>query len=802
MTDNFVFISEADVAKAEAEIGVPKFGPLGDVVCTRTYRRFLKDLGRRETFFERNARTTNYSVGLALGMQDTNELQEEADLLYSYMNQLKVWPSGRTQWVGGTSCTEANPEANFNCSFTAINRPTAFKDIADLLMLGVGAGYRVHYKDIEQLPNIRKGEFLTAFKPYTPVPKAERIETTTVTYSDLEDENQSTHCEVVVGDSRKGWSDAMQYLINVYFGLVEVPNYLTFNFDSVRPIGERIKGFGGTASGPEALEGILRNIVGIFEECPENKLRSVDCMDITCACAMGIIAGSSRRSALICLFQEGDELCRNAKLGLYTNPTLAKKSYRSQSNNTENIGSNCEEQIKQFALDNSDLHIQHPKVLEFLQSMSPSKETMLRMFESVKTEGEPGFDNWPRMQLLRFYAARKERPQYSNEEIWTRYCDCGTNPCHEILLSTGVNDSLSIGFCNLTSVPLINHLIFKDGNYSINYGTLEIAIRLASRIGLRQTCVEMSEKHFSETQLEERLLGVSFTGLRDLMDAMGWLTDGYEIRSFLSNLKEWANDEATKYAEKLGVPRPLLVTTIKPEGSFSKVVGASNGLHYDWAPYYIQRIRMSGADALAKTLRTQGITAIPETYDLEKLFPGEVDVWQRIESFKSLNYETKQKLLSESNTIVFEFPVKSVSKTSQGEASVKEQLQNIDNVTRYYVDHMASNTITVTNDDWDVCVDWIIDNWANYTTASFLPYYAGGDYPLLPFEQITEEQYRELVSKIPDSSKQVDDKGRYFFVVDQELLTQFEREIEDPDDVDVDTVAGSCGLGSSACPLR
>jgi ribonucleoside-diphosphate reductase alpha chain/ribonucleoside-triphosphate reductase len=801
MTDN-LFISDADVAKAEAEIGVPKFGPLGDVVDSRTYRRFLQNEKRRETFFERNARTTNYSVSLALGMQNTNELQEEADLLYSYMNQLKVWPSGRTQWVGGTSCTEKRPEANFNCSFSAINRPSVFSDAAELLMLGIGFGFRVHKKDIEQLPKIRKGEFLVSYDPYNPVAKKDRQEETSITYEYLEDENQSSVCRITIGDSKTGWTSGIQYLIDIYFGLEEVPNYIIFNFDSVRPLGERIQGFGGTASGPQALEGILKDIVDIFEECPTDKLRSVDCVDIVCCEARGIIAGSSRRSALIGLGEEDDLLFRNCKLGLYTNPELAKKSYRSQANNTVTIGSQHESLVKQFACDNADLHIQHPKVLAFLQSLAPSKETLQKMFESVKTEGEPGFDNWPRMQLLRFYAARKERPQYSNEEIWERYCDCGTNPCHEILLNTGTTDSYQVSFCNLTSVPLINHLYVKDGNYYVDYETLEVAIRLASRIGLRQTCVEMAEKHLSQTQLEERLLGVSFTGLRDLMDAMSWETEGEEIKSFLSNLKAWANDEATKYAEKLGVPRPLLVTCTKPEGSFSKIVGASNGLHWDWSPYYIQRIRMSGADALAKTLRTQGIPATPEVYDLEKLFPKLDDVWKRIDAFKSLDYDSKQKLLSEANTIVFEFPVKSVSKTSQAGASVKEQLQNIDNVTRHYVDHMSSNTITVTNDDWDVCVNWIVDNWANYTTASFLPYYAGGDYPLLPFEQITEEQYQMLVSEIPESSKQIDDKGRYFFVVDQDLLTKFEREIEDPDDADVAEVAGSCGLSGGGCPIR
>jgi ribonucleoside-triphosphate reductase len=788
------FITKKNIQEAEKEYGIPKFGPLGDIIDTRTYRRFLPKDKRRETFYERNARTVNYNISLANEMQSAEELQEEADLLYSQLNQLKVWPSGRTQWVGGTKCTELNPHANYNCSFTAINRPSAFGDGAELLMLGCGFGFRVHSKDINQLPDVNYKPKVQ-FEPYFSLPKNQRLEENQI-------KTQGKAILIEVGDSRESWVSTIQLLIDSYFGLYEDIEEISFNFNSVRPIGERIKGFGGTASGPEALQGILHDIVEIFEELPSNRLRSIDCMDIICACARGIIAGSSRRSALICLFEEGDLLCRNSKLGLYTNPALAKKSYRSQSNNTENIGSGYEKEVKAFLFKNPDLSIQHPKVKSFLASLAPSKETLTKMFESVKTEGEPGFDNWPRMQMLRFYAAKQHRPQFTSEEIWERYCDVGTNPCHEILLNTGVKDSYQVSFCNLTSVPLINHLVFKDDVFTVDNKSLELAIRLATRIGLRQTCVEMPSPHLSETQKEERLLGVSFTGLRDIMDALNWQTNGDEIKNLLRQMKEWAEQEASIYAEKLNVPRPLLVTTLKPEGTFSKVVGASNGLHFDWAPFYIQRVRMSGADALAKTLVEQGFPAIPEVYDLEKIYPEIESVWGRIDAFLAETPENKLKLLRKANTVVFEFPIKSISKTSQGDASVKEQLQNIDNVTKYYVSHMASNTVTVTNDDWDVCVDWIADNWADYTTASFLPYFAGGDYPLLPFESISEEEYATRVAAIPEESRQLDDKNRYFYTVNLGLLQKFEIEIEDPDDVDVDQVAGSCGLADKSCPTR
>ena len=73
---NFEFITQADIEQAEKETGTPKFGPLGWITDYRTYRRHLPKLKRRETFFERNARTVNYNLSLAIGLQDTSDLKE------------------------------------------------------------------------------------------------------------------------------------------------------------------------------------------------------------------------------------------------------------------------------------------------------------------------------------------------------------------------------------------------------------------------------------------------------------------------------------------------------------------------------------------------------------------------------------------------------------------------------------------------------------------------------------------------------------------------------------------------------
>lgn len=238
------------------------FGPLGSLIDIRTYRRWLPDKKRRETMAERNARVVNYNCNLATENQDTESLQKEANKMYELLNSLKVWPSGRTAWVGGTPSTEKNPSGNFNCSFTAINRLGAFTDLFELLMQGCGVGFRVHDYDINQLPRILNIPRIK-FDAYSPKASSQRTDSTVADVSS----SDPTVYRVIVGDSRQGWIDSLTCLFSIVFEETPIET-IEFNFDSVRPMGERIKGFGGTASGPDALRGIISDVLSIIEEVP------------------------------------------------------------------------------------------------------------------------------------------------------------------------------------------------------------------------------------------------------------------------------------------------------------------------------------------------------------------------------------------------------------------------------------------------------------------------------------------------------------------------------------------------------
>jgi hypothetical protein len=370
-------------------------------------------------------------------------------------------------------------------------------------------------------------------------------------------------------------------------------------------------------------------------------------------------------------------------------------------------------------------------------------------------------------------------------------------------LSAGYSEKLEdcgkgVSFCNLTTIPLQNFV--KDGK--LDYELLESAVRLTVRIGLRQTCVTMPRPELNDTQQEERLLGVSATGWRMLFDILGWSTASAKVVELQSLMRQWANDEATRYAEILGVPRPLLVTTIKPEGTGSKVFGSTDGLHWDWAPYYIRRIQMATTDALARTLKLQGFPWNPKDYDFDRLIEPDntsLTLWDRIAIFNQMSDAEKDEMFAKSNAVTFDFPIKSPAKIAGGSVSAIEQLENVKSFAVNYTDHMPSSTITVKDNEWDGVAEWINQNWDSYVTASMFSYF-NGSYPLLPYEDITEEEYYDLVSQF-DPAYTTTKNGITTFLVDEELMAKEERK-DLEDDVDIDAVDLGSACSTGACPIR
>jgi hypothetical protein len=331
---------------------------------------------------------------------------------------------------------------------------------------------------------------------------------------------------------------------------------------------------------------------------------------------------------------------------------------------------------------------------------------------------------------------------------------------------------------------------------------LEISMRLITRIGIYQTCVDMKNEVFDNTQKEERLLGVSINGWMDAFNLMGIDPIGEEADSLKRWLRSVANNEADRFSKKLGIPRPLLVTCVKPSGTTSQVLGCSSGIHWQWSPFYIRRVRISTRDPLAQTLLDMNYPAYPEVYDLanwNELYGiardewDGMDSWQKIDTFKALDRDKQRIIIDGCNTTVFEFPVSALKGSTIGEVDVITQLDSLLSFSTNYTDHMPSCTISVKKGEWDLIPDWIINKWTKgFVTASFLSY-DDSSYPLLPYEAIDEEEFDKKMIELGD--KVIRTEQSYYLDVDEDLLSRYEKSLDATEIIDE-----ACSSG--ACPLR
>ena len=486
---------------------------LGQFVYLRTYSRWRDEDMRREEWSETVRRVVEYSMKLYQGPATKADLVNEAQQMFDTMFNLRLFPAGRTMWIGGTEAERKFGTANFNCSFVVVDKIEAFVETFHLLMVGAGVGFRVLPEDVVNLPKFNT-KIVVAHKPYHGKAKDERIEETLV----FEDNDGiKTSVLIVVGDSKAGWVGALEVYLRAM--LRDDVESIVINYDSVRPAGEILKTFGGRASGHQALKNMFRAIHKVIINAPNGKLRPIDAMDIQNHIGMNVVVGGVRRTSEIALFGADDNDILNAKVDLWKP-------------GSKNFGND------QRSMSNNSI---------FFNS-KPSRETLLDIFSRIQNTGEPGFVNAE--------AARKRRPNFN-----------GLNPCAEILLDDR-------GVCNLTEVNMMAFVHYDiEGNAKLDVIGLTEAVKLATRIGLRQTNVTLDLPEWEKVQKRDRLTGVSLSGVMDFESAMGWVkdsnTDEWQTHSIsealailLDQLNWEANQEALRYAREMRVPAPLLVTTV------------------------------------------------------------------------------------------------------------------------------------------------------------------------------------------------------------------------------------------------
>ncbi|WP_165000434.1 ribonucleoside-triphosphate reductase, adenosylcobalamin-dependent [Anaerophilus nitritogenes] len=523
---------------------------LGNFVYYRTYSRWLPEQKRREYWWETVKRAVEYNCNLV------PTSKEEAEKLYDNIYNLKQFLSGRTFWVGNTTVAQNYPMANYNCAFLIIDSFESFKDLFYLLMIGSGVGVRVLKEDIKTLPKVRI-DYEIIHKDYTATPILGREDCTSLKFS------HNHTVKITVGDSKEGWTQALDFFFKLIYSN-EYRNIKTIivDYDHVRPKGEKLKAFGGTASGYSSLKNMFVKIDKVLKRntieynYKKVKLKPIDCLDIANIIGENVVVGGVRRTAEMILIDQDDYESIEAKSNLY-------------------------KQIKgQWMVDQEIIHRQMSNNSIYYTS-KPTREKLHWQIEKMRYSGEPGWVNAE--------AASKRRSNMN-----------GVNPCGEILLD-------SKGLCNLTT---INVYAFTKEDNTLDVEALIEAQRLSVRAGYRMTCAELELPKWNDIQQRDKLVGCSLTGWQDMINITGMNKE--EQGKILKILREAAHEEVQKYSKELGQNKPALVTTVKPEGTLSQLPIVSSGVHYSHSPYYIRRIRISADDPLVKVCEELEYPVFPE----------------------------------------------------------------------------------------------------------------------------------------------------------------------------------------------
>ena len=461
---------------------------------------------------------------------------------------------------------------------------------------------------------------------------------------------------IVVHDSKEGWAKGLRKLIAMLYS-GEIP---TWNVSKVRPAGAKLKTFGGRASGPAPLVELFNYVVSKFKEAQGRRLSSIEVHDIMCFIGQVVVVGGVRRSAMISLSNLSDGRMANAKSG------------------------NWWEHNAQRALANNSV----------AYTERPDMETFMREWLSLveSKSGERG--------VFSRVASRKQAIKNGRRNPDFEF---GTNPCSEIILRP-------YQFCNLSEVVVRATDSIED---------LERKVKLATIIGTVQSTLTnfpYLRKIWAKNTEEERLLGVSLTGI---MDNKLLTHANAGLEATLERLRDVAVATNAEWAKRLGIPVSTAITCVKPSGTVSQLVSSASGIHARHSAYYIRTVRGDNKDPLTQFMIDQGIPAEPC-------------------------------VMKPDSTTVFSFPQKSPDgAVTRNDMTALEQLELWMTYQRHWCEHKPSVTITVRDNEWMEVGAWVFKHFDEVSGVSFLPH-SDHSYQQAPYQECSKHDYETLLSVMPD----------------------------------------------------
>ena len=311
-----------------------------------------------------------------------------------------------------------------------------------------------------------------------------------------------------------------------------------------------------------------------------------------------------------------------------------------------------------------------------------------------KITEEEFFKLWKKIELS---GSGEPGIYFSNDKDW------GSNPCCEIALRP-------FQFCNLCEVNVSNVESQEDLNARVKAGAFIGTLQAA------YTNFHYLRDIWQKTTEKDALLGVGMTGIGS----------GAVLGLDLKEAADVAKDENARIAEAINVNKAARVTTVKPSGTSSLVLGTSSGIHAWHNDYYIRRIRVGKNEAIYNYLAVNHPELVEDDF-FKPTIQAVISVPQAAPEGSILRTENVIDMLERTK----KFNVQWVRKGHRKGA-------NTNNV---------SATVSIQEGEWEQVGNWMWENRETFNGLSVLPYF-GGTYTQAPFEDITKEQFDEMAQHL------------------------------------------------------
>lgn len=711
--------------------------PSAPAVFYRSYSRRKAD-GTRESYKEAIARTVGDLADIG-GLTD-----EQRELCLDVAQKQHAFPSGRALWVAGTEWAK-KPEnfyGYYNCSGAVLTGPHVFGRLMDMAMCGTGTGLLLERELVEALPTIS-----------TKLVLGKVIDSRDIDGGDARTlvivDSSASSALVSVGDSRKGWVDAYQSLINLAFEPTQKELQIELNLSQVRGKGRRLKGFGGVAN-PAGLRTAFEKIIGLLGNAFGRRLTTVEACLLVDEAASAVVAGNLRRSAGIRLFSSDDEEAKNAKQGLYKQDENGnwsvdpKRESLRLANHTvcyhhrPTLNELKESVRKQFLSGEGAIQFSPEAIARANADLLDSAETKKRFIETYTSKGKEAGKKYIKE------LADANDIECDDRQLEHRILRYSANPCHEII----GNDFM----CNLGEVHLntINP-VDKESQHKAFYATgLMVASLLQHRF---------PDKEIQYSREQDPIVAVCLSGLFDFfvsafgVEWLDWMAKGRKTgskykkftqleREYLESWKYSAWQGVSDYCVQAGLKMPNRYTAVQPAGSKSLLTGASPGWHPPKAQRFIRRITFGIDDPLVAALRDYGYNVVPAQSARDD--DGNL--------LNDINDPRVHEVLVEIPTEVPWASLPGADAYDLSRIPVESQMGLYMQVQRYYSTHTTSATIEFRENEIDTLAKLVYDqihNDCGYIGVAMLARFdANETFPRLPFEPIDKQTYDRLMARI------------------------------------------------------